>query len=74
MIKVAISDLKKGHFVVDIVEQHGTYNLTRAGHIKNNDIINALKAKGVESVLIDSTKTIDDALSVNLHEKHEKSV
>ena len=73
MIKVAISDLKKGHFVVDIVEQHGTYNLTRAGHIKNNDIINALKAKGVKSVLIDSTKTIDDALSVNLPEKHEKS-
>lgn len=73
IIKVGISDLKKGHFVVDIAEQRGTYNLSRAGHIKNSDVINALKAKGVESVLVDTTKTIDEALSVTLPEQFEKS-
>ncbi len=73
IIKVSINDLKKGHFVVDIVEQHGTYNLTRAGHIKNSIVVDNLKAKGVESVLIDTTKTIDEALSVNLPEQHENS-
>ncbi|ASP47426.1 HD-GYP domain-containing protein [Cognaticolwellia beringensis] len=72
IIKVSINDLKKGHFVVDIVEQRGTYNLTRAGHIKSNDVISALKAKGVESVLVDTTKTIDDALTINLPEQLEK--
>ena len=71
-IKVSINDLKKGHFVVDIVEQHGTYNLTHAGHIKNSDVISSLKAKGVDYVLVDSSKTIDDALSVVLPEQHEK--
>tara|TARA_R110000744_G_scaffold86732_5_gene169613 strand:- start:8381 stop:9550 length:1170 start_codon:yes stop_codon:yes gene_type:complete len=73
ILKVSINDLKKGHFVVDIVEQRGTYNLTRAGHIKSNDVISALKAKGVESVIVDTTKTIDDALSINLPEQLEKS-
>tara|TARA_R110000787_G_scaffold260261_2_gene365487 strand:- start:815 stop:1984 length:1170 start_codon:yes stop_codon:yes gene_type:complete len=73
IIKVNVSDLKKGHFVVDIAEQHGAYNLTRAGHIKSNVIVRGLKAKGVESVLIDTTKTIDEALSTNLPEQHEKS-
>lgn len=72
IIKVSINDLKKGHFVVDIVEQHGTYNLARAGHIKNKDIIRSLKAKGVDSVLIDTTKTIDEALKANLPEQLEK--
>lgn len=73
IIKVSISDLQKGHFVVDIAEQHGSYNLTRAGHIKNNSVVRALKAKGVKSVLIDTTKTIDDALHVELPEQQEKS-
>ena len=73
IIKVSINDLKKGHFVVDIVEQQGTYNLARAGHIKSNDIILGLQAKGVNSVLIDTTKTIDEALKTNLPEQLEKS-
>jgi hypothetical protein len=73
IIKVSIIDLKKGHFVVDIVEQQGTYNLTHAGHIKSNEVIHSLKTKGVESVLVDTTKTIDDALSTNLPEQLEKS-
>lgn len=72
IIKISISDLKKGHFVVDIVEQHGTYNLTRAGHIKNDVVINNLKAKGVVSLLIDTTKTIDDALSVPIPDLYKQ--
>jgi len=73
IIKVSIKDLKKGHFVVDILKQQGTYTLTRAGHIKSHDIINSLKAKGVESVLIDTSKSIDEALSVNLTTQQESS-
>jgi len=73
IIKISIHDLKKGHFVVDIVEQHGSYNLSRAGHIKSHVVINSLKAKGVKSVLVDTTKTIDDALNVPLPEQHERT-
>lgn len=73
IIEVNISELKKGHFVVDIVKQHGTYNLTRAGHIKNNKVISSLKTKGVESVLVDTTKTIDEARDVEHPEAIEKS-
>lgn len=73
IIKMNINDLKKGHFVVDIVEQHGSYNLNRSGHIKSNVVINSLKAKGVISVLIDSTKTIGDALSTDLPEQLEST-
>lgn len=73
IIKVSINNLKKGHFVVDIVEQQGTYNLARAGHIKSDEIILGLQAKGVNSVLIDTTKTIDEALNTNLPEQLEKS-
>jgi HD-GYP domain-containing protein (c-di-GMP phosphodiesterase class II) len=70
IIEVSIHELKKGHFVVDIVKQQGCYNLTRAGHIKNNKTIRGLKLKGVESVLVDTTKAIDEALSV----KHPETI
>lgn len=63
IIEVSISELKIGHFVVDIVKQQGSYNLTRAGHIKNQNAIKHLKAKGVVSVLVDTTKSIAQALS-----------
>ncbi len=56
--KVDIKDLKKGHFVVDIADQRGTFNLTRAGHIKSTKVIIGLIAKGVSSVLIDTSKTL----------------
>lgn len=58
MIKeIDISELKAGHFVVDIVKQQGSYNLTSAGHIKNEDVIKNLCKRGVESILIDTNKT-----------------
>ena len=63
IIEVSIKELKKGHFVVDIVKQQGCYNLSRAGHIKYNKTITALTLKGVESVLVDTTKSIAEALT-----------
>ena len=56
--EVQITELQVGHYVVDIVKQQGSYNLTQAGHIKSELIINKLKSKGVTSVLVDSSKSI----------------
>jgi len=58
IIEIDISELIIGHFVVDIVKQQGSFNLTSAGHIKNKNIIQNLLSKGVETLLIDTSKTI----------------
>jgi HD-GYP domain-containing protein (c-di-GMP phosphodiesterase class II) len=58
IVEIKISELIKGHFVVDIIKQQGTYNLTSAGHIKSTKVINNLASKGVESLLIDTSKTL----------------
>mgnify|MGYP000049773546 CR=1 FL=1 len=59
--EVDISELTIGHYVVDIVRQKGTYSLTQSGHIKNHAVIQNLIAKGVESLLIDTAKTLTDS-------------
>ncbi|XQW85528.1 HD-GYP domain-containing protein [Thalassotalea piscium] len=56
--EINISELRTGHFVVDIGSQRGTYKLTQAGHIKNDLVIKNLIAKGVESIIIDTDKTL----------------
>lgn len=58
IVEVKISELLKGHFVVDIAKQQGTFNLTSPGHIKNIKVIDNLRNKGVESLLIDDSKTL----------------
>jgi HD-GYP domain-containing protein (c-di-GMP phosphodiesterase class II) len=58
IVEIKISELAKGHFVVDIVKQRGSYNLTGAGHIKSTKVIDNLRNKGVESLLIDNNKTL----------------
>ena len=58
IVEIKISELVKGHFVVDIVKQQGTFNLTNSGHIKNTKVIDNLRSKGVESILIDTNKTL----------------
>lgn len=73
IIEVSINTLKKGHFVVDIVKQHSSYNLARAGHIKHSKAIEVMRLKGVQTLLIDTTKTIDEALDVVHDETVEKS-
>ena len=64
IIEVNISELALGNYVVDIVKQSGTYNLTSAGHIKNQAVIDALKKKGVETLLIDTSKQLNFDQSV----------
>ena len=58
IVEIKISELMKGHFVVDIAQQQGTYNLSSPGHIKNINVIGNLRSKGVESLLIDDSKTL----------------
>lgn len=57
--EIAISQLQVGHFVVDIVKQKGNYALTNSGHIKNSSVIQNLIGKGVESLTIDTSKTLN---------------
>lgn len=58
MIKeVDISELHVGHFVVDIAQQENQFTLTQSGHIKNDLVIKNMIAKGVQSILIDTSKT-----------------
>lgn len=57
IVEIKISELIIGHYVVDIVKQRGNFNLTTAGHIKTAEVIHNLIMKGVESLLIDTSKT-----------------
>jgi HD-GYP domain-containing protein (c-di-GMP phosphodiesterase class II) len=71
IVEIKISELMKGHFVVDIAKQKGSYNLTSPGHIKNTNVIDNLHSKGVESLLIDDNKTLtfDDAGNIITNKK-----
>lgn len=60
IVEIDISELKIGQYVVDIVQQQGTYSLTNSGHVKSTAVINNLAAKGVETLLIDTSKTLVD--------------
>jgi len=55
--EINISELRVGHYVVEIKKQQGSYNLNKAGHIKSSNVIQNLMTKGVESVSIDNSKT-----------------
>ncbi|MBA6355992.1 MULTISPECIES: HD-GYP domain-containing protein [unclassified Colwellia] len=58
IVEIEISGLLKGHYVVDIAKQRGAYSLTTPGHIKNIKVIGNLRSRGVESLLIDTSKTL----------------
>jgi HD-GYP domain-containing protein (c-di-GMP phosphodiesterase class II) len=66
IVEIKISALLKGHFVVDIAQQQGTYSLTTPGHIKNTKVIDNLRSKGVKSLLIDTSKTLTFDASNNI--------
>ncbi|NQZ88413.1 MAG: HD-GYP domain-containing protein [Colwellia sp.] len=66
IVEIKISELLKGHFVVDIAQQQGTYNLSSPGHIKNTNVIDNLLSKGVESLLIDDSKTLTFDIAGNI--------
>jgi HD-GYP domain-containing protein (c-di-GMP phosphodiesterase class II) len=77
IVEIKISELLKGHFVVDIAKQQGTFNLSTSGHIKNTKVIDNLRSKGVESLLIDTNKTLTFDASGNIigkekSDKHKK--
>lgn len=57
-VEIDVSELKVGHYVLQIAKQKGRFNLSASGHIKNVEVINNLKSKQVISVLIDPRKTI----------------
>ena len=58
IIEVAINDLKLGQYVLDIVDQTGTYQLKGPGHVKSQAIIDHLAKHGVQSLLIDTRKSL----------------
>ena len=58
IVEKPIKELTPGHYVVDIVEQDGTYQLKKPGHIKNQAVISHLAKRGVRSILIDTSKTL----------------
>lgn len=57
-VEIDISELQVGHYVVKIAKQLGNFNLTSAGHIKSEKVINNIKSKQVLAVIIDESKTI----------------
>jgi len=59
-IEINIKELKVGDYVVCIVKQQGSFHLTSSGHIKNIQVINNLKNKKVQTLLIDTSKTLQD--------------
>jgi len=61
-IEIDINELKVGHYVEKIIKQQGEFHLTSPGHIKSIQVINNLKHKKVQTLLIDSSKTIQDSL------------
>lgn len=56
--EIKLSELVVGHYVVDIKKQKKAFKLTSSSHIKSTAVINNLRQKGIESVLIDDEKTI----------------
>lgn len=58
IVEKPLSELSPGQYILDIVEQTGSYSLKQPGHIKSASVINHLLKKGVETVLIDTSKTL----------------
>jgi len=58
IVEVKITELYQGHYVTEIMSQTGTFSLSSPGHIKSNAVVNHLKNKGVLSVNIDKSKTL----------------
>ncbi|WDE04519.1 HD-GYP domain-containing protein [Thalassomonas viridans] len=54
-----ISELSVGHYVVEIAEQRGHFTLTQPDYIKSKRVIHNLSKKGVLSVKVDISKSLD---------------
>jgi len=58
LIEKNLSELAVGHYVTKISKQSGNYTLQSPGHIKNFQVIDNLFNWSVQSVIIDTSKTI----------------
>jgi len=58
IVEVTIEDVEIGQYVVDIVNQSGTYQLRKPGHVKTEQVIRNLASHGVQTLLIDTSKTL----------------
>ena len=58
IVEIKIAELIVGHYVVDIIEQQGSFKLNSAAHIKSAAVIKNLQSKGVLSLSIDTSKTL----------------
>ena len=58
IVEKKLTELSAGHYIVDIVQQSGSYTLKEPGHIRSQATIYSLQSKGVSSVLIDTDKTL----------------
>ena len=58
IVEVGIEKAELGLFVVDIVAQAGNYQLKQSGHIKSQAVIANLAKHGVQTILIDTSKTL----------------
>lgn len=73
-IEIDISELKVGHYVVRIAKQQGSFHLTSSGHIKSIQVINNLKSKKVQTLEIDTSKTIQETPSTDKKSKLTKEL
>lgn len=55
-IELHVDELCVGMYIIDITAPEGKFNLAKVGWLESESIINSLKAKGVERVLVDSNK------------------
>lgn len=58
IIEVNIEKLTVGQYVVEIGSQTGTFSLTKPSFIKSEGVIKNLQAKGVQTVMVDTEKTL----------------
>lgn len=65
IIEQDISEIIVGTYIVDIVKQNGNYNLASPGWVKESSTIEIFKRKGVERLLIDTSKQRQPSLPVD---------
>jgi len=73
IIEIKITELGLGDYIVDIVKQQGNYSLTSAGHVKNEQIIDALTKKGVQTLLIDTSKRLSNSPAKQANDSHTEN-
>jgi len=71
IVEKNLSEVCIGMYLLDITQPKGKFQLTEPGIIKNRTIIEGFKAKGIERVLIDLSKSIKPPASAPLKKNNE---